>query len=74
MLDKYNFNVGVWYMTKDYKDLYRIEHHNNHWEIVSYADWVSHKVADSLSECMKYMEDNCISHINIERELRKYGK
>ena len=74
MLDKYNFNVGVWYMTKNYLDLYRIERHNKRWEIVSYADWVCHHSTETLKEAMDYMDEHCISHVNIEKELRKYGK
>ena len=73
MLDKYNFDIGVWYMTKDYRELFRVERNGSKWCVVSYADWQV-KLTSSLKSVMEYMDNACISHNHIKEELSRYGE
>ena len=73
MLDKYNFDIGVWYMTKDYRELVRVERNGAKWSVISYADWQI-KLTSSLKSVMAYMDNVCISHNHIKEELSRYGE
>ena len=73
MLDKYNFDIGVWYMTKDYRELFRVERTGSKWCVVSYADWRV-RFTSSLKSVMSYMDDACIPHNHIKEELKRYDK
>lgn len=63
MWDNYSFDLNVWYMTKDYKDLKRIEisRGSAEYDVVIYYS-CERCFSGSLAEVQKYMKDNCISH------------
>lgn len=67
MSDKYNFDVGVWYMTKDYKDLYRIEKQGKiMYRVVSFGTWEEVFTFPGILGCIDFMEKNCIDHSKIK--------
>lgn len=75
MDNSYNFDVGVWYMTKDYKDLYRIEKNGPvFYRVVSYGTFTEVFCFPGVLGCLDFMEKNCIDHSKIKGVLEKYGK
>lgn len=75
MLNRPSFDIGVWYMTKDYKELYKIVYHRGdpEYTVIKYYDG-STMYKGTLYKVRKYMEDNCISHDNYIRWCLLDGK
>lgn len=61
MLD--NFEVGVWYMTLDYKDLYWIEKEGETmYRVVSFGTWETVFSFPGILGCQDFMHKNCFDH------------
>lgn len=57
------FEVGVWYFTLDYKDLYRIEEDGPvFYRVVSFGTWEEKFCFPGVLGAKQYMSVNCISH------------
>lgn len=75
MSDKYKFELGEWYMTQDYQELYKIVYNAGEkaYTVIKYFDG-STMYHGSLYKVQKYMEDNCISHDQYQRWCILNGK
>ena len=69
MSDKAFFNRMVWYMTKDYQNLYRFERIGGYYRVVRYFD-CKEVFSGTYAEIQKYMIENCLSHHEIARSGR----
>lgn len=67
MSGKYNYDMMVWYMTLDYKDLYRIEKDGPvMYRVVSYGTYKTVFTFPGLLGCLDFMEKNCFDHKQIK--------
>lgn len=75
MSGKYNYDMMVWYMTLDYKDLYRIEKDGPvMYRVVSYGTYETVFCFPGLLGCLDFMEKNCFDHNQIKGGWMNNGK
>lgn len=68
ILDNYEFKLDVWYMTRDYKDLYKIVREGNtFYTVISFGDWKQQFTFPGIIPVMDFMKENCFSHTKYER-------
>lgn len=71
MLDNYKFNLDVWYMTRDYKDLYKIVcEGTTFYTVISFGDWKQHFTFPGIIPVLEFMEENCFSYNKCERVVK----
>lgn len=69
MLDK--FEEGVWYMTRDYKDMYKIEPDGPvMWNVVSFGTWEVVFTFPGILGVQNFMELNCWDHESIKESSK----
>ena len=69
------FELGVWYMTLDYKDLYRIEKDGQvFYKVVSYGTYDTVFCFPGLLGCIDFMEKNCFDHSKLKGAWLRDGK
>lgn len=75
MLDNYYFDLGVWYMTKDYKDLYKITHYPGDidYRVIKYYDGEI-VFSGSLYNVQLFMSEHCTTHEQYIRWCMINGK
>ena len=67
MLDKpYIYSMRVWYMTRDYKELYKIITVGGEYVVVRYFDGAE-LFTGTMNEVQHYMNVHCLSHMDFVR-------
>lgn len=75
MSDKYDFELNVWYMTKDYKDLYKIIKDGDvMYTVISFGDWKTRFTFPGILGVQDFMEKNCFNHNNLKGAWLRDGK
>ena len=71
----YRFDLNTWYMTKDFKNLYRIVYvrGTNHYSVVMYYDG-SIMYYGSLYQVQAFMSDKCLTHEKYIQVVNHNGK
>lgn len=66
-----NFEEGVWYMTRDYQDMYKMERNGPvMWDVVSFGTWDVVFTFPGILGVQNYMELNCWDHEQIKENLK----
>lgn len=75
MSGKYGFEVGVWYMTKDYKDLYKIIQDGPvMYTVISFGDWKTRFTFPGILGVQQFMSEECFDHSNLKGAWLRDGK
>ena len=73
-MDECTFQLDVWYMTKDYKDLYKITKGDSTlYTVISFGDWKRQFIYPDIKSVLSFMSEHCYSHSKFERMVRKNG-
>ena len=69
------FDIGVWYMTNDYKELYKIVYRpgDKEYTVIRYYDGDT-LYQGGLYKVQEFMKNNCIFHDNYIRWCMLNGK
>ena len=67
------FDVGCWYMTFDYQNLYQIVKEKDQYQVIRFGDWYPVFSGPLEAVCL-YMASNCPTHGRYERGMKKNGK
>ena len=75
MSGNYAFDLNVWYMTKDFQELYKIVHYPGDvgYIVIKYYDGRV-VYSGTLYNVQKYMEENCTTHEKYIRWCMNNGK
>ena len=67
------FSVNVWYMTLDYKNMYRIEEVTDSvYNVIRFGDWAV-MFKGTRQDCILYLNCYCWDHQSYERGM-KHGE
>ena len=71
----YRFDLNTWYMTKDFKNLYRIiyKRGTNHYSVVMYYSGDT-MYYGTLYQVQSFMNDNCLTHEKYIQVVNNNGK
>lgn len=64
-----DYDIGCWYMTFDYQNLYQIVREKDHYQVIRFGDWMP-VFTGPLEACHLFMASTCATHGKYERSVK----